>query len=116
LNHGRIVVNNRWIGKDAELIGCGLIQATIPASAWKNWAKSRISSVRIVGILTEIRNGQPSKTSQKSVGFEVVTGVIMMSSFFGVITPCGPLTVNPYLWGIYRLYLQGRRISQAELV
>jgi hypothetical protein len=43
-----------------------------------------------------------------SVGFEVLTAVVMTCSVFWDITPCNPLKVNLRLGRICRLYLQGR--------
>jgi hypothetical protein len=59
-----MMVNEWWIWKDVEGKGCCLIQATIPPYSSKNWAKSRKSSVRRVGVLTEIPNGYPPKIRQ----------------------------------------------------
>jgi hypothetical protein len=51
---------------------------------------------------------------QQYVGFEVITAVVMKSSVFWDITPCGPLKVNRHFGGTFRLHLHGRRISQAR--
>jgi hypothetical protein len=47
-------------------------------------------------------------------GFDVLTAMVMNSSIFWDITSCIPLKVNRRFEGICRLYLQGRRISQAR--
>jgi hypothetical protein len=52
-------------------------------------------------------------TDATYVGSEVLTAVVMKSSVFWDITPCGPLKVNRRLGGTCRLHHQGRRISQA---
>jgi hypothetical protein len=41
-----------------------------------------------------------------SVGFEVLTAVVMKSIIFWNITPCSPLRVNRRFGGTYRLHLQ----------
>jgi hypothetical protein len=48
------------------------------------------------------------------VRFEVLTAVVMKSSIFWDITPYNPLKVNCRFGGSCRLYLHGRRISQAR--
>jgi hypothetical protein len=48
------------------------------------------------------------------VGFEVLTAVVMKNSIFWDMAPCGPLKVNRYLGGKWKLHLQGRRISKAR--
>jgi hypothetical protein len=40
------------------------------------------------------------------LGFEVFTAVVMKSFMLCVITPCGPLKVNPHLGRTCRLHLQ----------
>jgi Na+-transporting NADH:ubiquinone oxidoreductase subunit NqrF len=47
-----------------------------------------------------------------SVGFTVLTAVVMKSSIFGDIRTCTPLKVNRHFGGPCRLQLQGR--SQAR--
>jgi hypothetical protein len=42
------------------------------------------------------------------VGFEVLTAVVMKSTIFWDISPCGPLSVNRRFGGTYRLHLQGQ--------
>jgi hypothetical protein len=44
-----------------------------------------------------------------SVGFEVLTAVVIKSTIFWGITPCSPLKVNRRFGGTYRLHLQSRR-------
>jgi hypothetical protein len=51
---------------------------------------------------------------ETSVGFEVLTAVVMKSSIVWDITPCGPLSVNRRHGKTYRLNLQCRRISRAR--
>jgi hypothetical protein len=46
--------------------------------------------------------------NRKSVGFEVLTAVVMKSTIFWDITPCIPLSVRRRFGGTYRLHLQGR--------
>jgi hypothetical protein len=53
-------------------------------------------------------------TAVKSVGFEVLTAVIMKSTIFWDIPPCSPLKVNRRFGGAYHLHHQGRRISRAR--
>jgi hypothetical protein len=50
----------------------------------------------------------------KFVGFEVLTVVVMNSTVFWDILPCSPLKVNRRFGRIYRLHIQGRRISRAR--
>jgi hypothetical protein len=50
------------------------------------------------------------------VGFEVLISVIIKSSLFWDITPCNQLKVKQRFREIYRIYLQGRKITQRELV
>jgi hypothetical protein len=50
----------------------------------------------------------------KTVGFEVLTALVMKSTIFWDIRPCSPLSVNRRIGGTYRLYLQGRKISWAR--
>jgi hypothetical protein len=52
--------------------------------------------------------------NELSVGFEVLTAVVMKSTIFRDITPCSPLKVNRRFGGTYRLNLQGLRISRAR--
>jgi hypothetical protein len=47
------------------------------------------------------------KANCRSVGFEVLTAVIMKNFFFWDITPCSPLKVNRRSGGTYRFHLQG---------
>jgi hypothetical protein len=49
-----------------------------------------------------------------SVGFEVLTVVVMKNSVIWDITPCSPLKVNRRFRGTSRVHLQGRRISEAR--
>jgi hypothetical protein len=51
---------------------------------------------------------------KKSVGFEVLTAVVMKSSIFWDIMPCSPLEISRRFGGIYRLHLQGRIINRAR--
>jgi hypothetical protein len=53
---------------------------------------------------------------QSSLGFEVLTAVVMKSTIFLDITQCSPLKVYRCFGGTYRLYLHGRRISQATAI
>jgi hypothetical protein len=48
----------------------------------------------------------------QSVGFEVLTAVVMKNSVFWAITPCSPLKVNGRFGETSCLHLQGRRISR----
>jgi hypothetical protein len=48
------------------------------------------------------------------VGFEVPTAVVMKSTIFWDITPCSPLSFNRHFGEIYRLHLQGQKISRAR--
>jgi hypothetical protein len=48
------------------------------------------------------------------VGFEVLTAAVMKRPVFWDITQCSPLKVNRRFGGIYRLHLQGRRMSRAR--
>jgi hypothetical protein len=48
------------------------------------------------------------------VGFEVRTAVVIKSTIFWDITPCSILKVNRRFGGIYRLHLQGRKISRVR--
>jgi hypothetical protein len=50
----------------------------------------------------------------KFVGFEVLTAVVIKSTIFWDITPCGPLKANWRFGGTYLLRLQGRRISRTR--
>jgi hypothetical protein len=53
------------------------------------------------------------KTLRLIGGFEILTAVIMKSTAFRAVTPCtseGALRFG----GTYRLFLQGRRVSQAR--
>jgi hypothetical protein len=45
---------------------------------------------------------------------EILTAVVMKSSFFGDITPCIPLEVSIRFRGILRLHLQSLKISSAR--
>jgi hypothetical protein len=47
-----------------------------------------------------------------SVGFEVLTAMVMKNSISWDTKPCSPLKVNRSFGGICRLQLHGRRISQ----
>jgi hypothetical protein len=49
-----------------------------------------------------------------SVGFEVLTGVVMKSTIFWGIISCSPLQNQPTFRGTYHLHLQGRRIGRAK--
>jgi hypothetical protein len=40
--------------------------------------------------------------------------IVVKSTIFWDITPCNPLRVNRRFGGIYRLYLQGRKVSRAR--
>jgi hypothetical protein len=53
------------------------------------------------------------KYEKKYIIFEVLTAVVMKSCIYWDITPCSPLKVNRRYGGIFRLHLQGWRISQA---
>jgi hypothetical protein len=50
-----------------------------------------------------------SKIHFNSIGFEVLTAVVVESSIFWDITPCSQLKVNQRFGRTYRLHLQGRR-------
>jgi hypothetical protein len=49
-----------------------------------------------------------------NVGFAVLTVVVVKSTIFWDITLCSLLSVNRRFVGIYRLHLQGRKISWAR--
>jgi hypothetical protein len=53
-------------------------------------------------------------TGTNSVGFQVLTAVVMKNTLFWNITPCSPLKANRRFGGTCRLSLQGRRIIQAR--
>jgi hypothetical protein len=53
-------------------------------------------------------------SSNKDVGFEVLTAVVLKSTIFWDITPCRPLKVNRCFGGTYRVHRQGRRISRSR--
>jgi hypothetical protein len=48
------------------------------------------------------------------VEFDVLAAMVMKSTIFWNIKPCSPLKLNRRFGGIYRLRLQGRRISRAR--
>jgi hypothetical protein len=52
--------------------------------------------------------------SCSSVGFVILTVVVMESSIVWDITPCSPVKVNRRFGETCRLHLQGRRINQAR--
>jgi hypothetical protein len=54
------------------------------------------------------------RDKENYAGFEVLTPMVVKSYFFWDITPCSPLKVNRRFGGIYRLYLQERRISRGR--
>jgi hypothetical protein len=49
-----------------------------------------------------------------NAGFVVLTAVVMKCTVFWDITPGSPMKANRRFGGIYRLHLQGRRISRAR--
>jgi hypothetical protein len=53
-----------------------------------------------------------NKIVLKYFQYEVLTAVAMKSSIFWDITPCSPKKVNRRFEGIYRLHVQGGRVSQ----
>jgi hypothetical protein len=59
-------------------------------------------------------NGGTDYNNVWSVGFEVLTAVVMENSIFWNITLRSPLKVNLRFGGTCRLHLQGLRISQAR--
>jgi hypothetical protein len=59
-------------------------------------------------------DGVTSTRKNVFVRFEVLTAVVMKSTIFWDITPCSPLKVNRRFGGMYRLHLQGRRISRGR--
>jgi hypothetical protein len=54
------------------------------------------------------------KIQNISVGFEILTAVVMKSTIFWDITPCSLLQVNRRSGGTYSLHFQGRKISQGS--
>jgi hypothetical protein len=54
------------------------------------------------------------RSPQNSIGFEVLTAVVMKSSVFRDVIPCSSLKVNRHFRGTCRLHLQGERICQAR--
>jgi hypothetical protein len=52
--------------------------------------------------------------NKQTVGFEVLTAVVMKSSVFWDKTPCSLVKVNWCFGETYRLHLQGRRVKQAR--
>jgi hypothetical protein len=50
-------------------------------------------------------------TVLRTVGFEVLTAVVMKSSIFWDTKQCSAFKFNRHFWGIFRLRLQGRRIN-----
>jgi hypothetical protein len=48
------------------------------------------------------------------VGFEVLRAVVMEHNIFWDIKLCSSLSVNRRFGGIYRLYLQGRKIKLSK--
>jgi hypothetical protein len=52
-----------------------------------------------------------AKNMWSFVGFEVLTVVVMKSSVFWYITPCGPLKVNRHFGGTRHHHLKGQRKS-----
>jgi hypothetical protein len=62
---------------------------------------SKFNALNIIqGIFTNIL---------KTVGFEVLTAVVMKSTIFWDITPCSPLSVNRCFGGTCRLHVVGRQ-------
>jgi hypothetical protein len=74
-------------GRDLERSGRGLM---------------KILSHHLVG-------GREGKLRKISVGFEVLTAVVMKSTIFWDITPCSPLSIHRRFGGTYRFHLQGRK-------
>jgi hypothetical protein len=56
-----------------------------------------------------------SRDTLYTVGFEVLTVVIMKSSIFWDVTVCSRVKVNRRFRGTYRLYFQGRMGAKQEL-
>jgi hypothetical protein len=56
---------------------------------------------------SRINRGNVNK--MELVGFAVLTAVVMKSTIFWDITPCGPLKGIRRFGGTYRLHLQGRK-------
>jgi hypothetical protein len=54
------------------------------------------------------------KTMKDLIGFEGLTAVVMKITIFWDIMARSPSKVNRCFWGIYRLHLQGQRISRAR--
>jgi hypothetical protein len=48
-----------WIKKNIDGIDCSLIEVIIVNISWRNWIKPRKISVRLEGVLTEIRIEYP---------------------------------------------------------
>jgi hypothetical protein len=57
---------------------------------------------------------QEVKQSCYSVGFEVLTAVVVKSTALWDIKQCSPVSVNRRFGGTYRLHLQGRKISESK--
>jgi hypothetical protein len=62
-------------------------------------------------VLTKIRS---QLNRDITVGFEVLTAVVIKSTTFWDIAPCNQLKVSLCFGGIYHLHLQGQRISRAS--
>jgi hypothetical protein len=74
------------------------------------------SSTDIIHLLQNLHRSQYTYTLRNHgiyLGFEVLTMVVMKSTVFWDITPCGPLKFNRRFRGTCRLHFQGR-ISQAR--
>jgi hypothetical protein len=55
-----------------------------------------------------------TRRGKKDIWFEVLTAMVMKSSFSWNIMPCSPFKVNRYFGGTSRVRLQTWRISQAR--
>jgi hypothetical protein len=71
-----------------------------------------LSNSCTISFLTyRIYNRRWNWNTPKSVGFEVLTAVIMYTDIFWDIMPCSQLKANRRFGGTHGLHLQGRKIS-----
>jgi hypothetical protein len=94
--HWKICLLGMWV---TVLDSCKFIRTEPSCGLHKNTASS-----------TYVWNTKASN----SVGFEVLTAVVMNSSTFWGITSCSPLKINWSFGGIYLLHLHGRRMSHGR--
>jgi hypothetical protein len=80
------------------------------------WQKYGVNFTILFGVFyyARGRTQQRGNNIYISVGFEVLTAVVMKSTVFCDITPCSLLSVNRRFGGTSRLHLQGRKISRAR--